>query len=471
MLYIFFITLKVIVLASFFSSYETVVTASNIRVKRSLAVLDKDQLWDDGIIPYEIDNTLSGSHRRLLKLAMEEWEQSTCIQFVDRDNETFLHYLLVSRSGFGCESYVGRTLSGRNDLNLGGGCMSYRILLHELGHIIGFYHEHNRPDRDEHVIINMDNVKTGNNYNFDKLSSEETNTLNQKYDYYSIMHYRRNEFSIDKFKDTITPIESANNEIDIIGKKARLSDTDVTATNLLYECPECGETLRYSNGTFGSSNNSLIIGEYCQWRITAAHGEKIALVITSLSVPRKSNCPSDYLEIIDGYSLRSPVLARLCGKGKVLQPLISTSNHMLVEYKRKTFNKKNYGFTANYYKICGGDININDEDKYYYLESPNYPHKYEANKKCIWHINAPRNRKISVVFDYFKLENSVDCKNDFLEIRDGNGDDYSSPLIGIYCHKNSPRKVLSTDNKLFIKFVSNDEIEKNGFSAIINVKH
>lgn len=101
MLYIFIITLKVIVLASFFYSYETYVTASNIRVKRSVAVLDKDQLWDDGIIPYEVDNTLSGSHRKLLKLAMEEWEQSTCIQFVDRNNETVPNYLLVSRSALG----------------------------------------------------------------------------------------------------------------------------------------------------------------------------------------------------------------------------------------------------------------------------------------------------------------------------------------------------------------------------------
>lgn len=257
---------------------------------------------------------------------------------------------------------------------------------------------------------------------------------------------------------------------------------------------ECGGTLRYFNGTFGSLNNSLN-GEYCQWRITAAHGEKIAVVITSINIAKKKICSSDYLAIIDGYSLRHPVLgllffytyekknnklmviikiiftARLCGKGKALQPLISTANHMLVEYRKKTLNKKYIGFTAYYYKICGDDININDENKYYYLESPNYPHKYEANKKCIWHINAPRNRKISVEFDYFKLENSVDCKNDFLEIRDGNGDNYSSRLIGIYCHKNSPRKVLSTENKLFIKFVSNDKIENYGFSAIITVKN
>lgn len=51
------------------------------------------------------------------------------------------------------------------------------------------------------------------------------------------MHYRRNEFSIDKLKDTITPIASAYNEIDIIGKKGELSETDITAANLLYECP------------------------------------------------------------------------------------------------------------------------------------------------------------------------------------------------------------------------------------------
>lgn len=77
---------------------------------------------------------------------------------------------------------------------------------------------------------------TGSEGNFDKLSPEEITTLNQKYDYNSIMHYRRYELSSDRSKDTIVPLQTENNEIDKMGSHTELSDIDIIATNLLYRC-------------------------------------------------------------------------------------------------------------------------------------------------------------------------------------------------------------------------------------------
>ena len=43
--------------------------------------------------------------------------------------------------------------------------------------------------------IKRENVMVGQEYNFNKLTSEEVNSMGLRYDYDSIMHYARNTFS------------------------------------------------------------------------------------------------------------------------------------------------------------------------------------------------------------------------------------------------------------------------------------
>ncbi|XP_074096633.1 protein tolkin-like [Cotesia typhae] len=473
MLNFFIIILKLILIKELITPQKNFLCASEkVRLKRSVATEERSLLWNDGIIPYEIDDSFSGLHRKFIRKVMQKWEKSTCIQFVDRNDTIHQDYLaLIHPDSRRCHTAIGKSYSGRNELYLGKGCLNQRNILHELGHVIGFHHEHNRPDRDQYVNVKMENVKSGSEGNFDKLSPEKITTLNQKYDYNSIMHYRRNEFSSDQSKDTIVPLQIENNEIDEIDTLRELSDIDIIATNLLYRCRECGKTLQDPEGTFGTAvdaNASPTSKKYCQWRISTSHGERIVLYITSLNIIKSSpKCQTDYLQITDGYSTINPLLASICGKHRIVDPIISSGNRMLITYRTDHFNEMYNGFTARYKKICGGDIKIENENQNYYLESPNYPSLYEDNKKCVWHLISPLNRKISIKFNYFKLEESLNCENDFVEIKNGDNSNLSS--VGTYCGKNSPGEVISEGNKLIIKFVSDHEIQGNGFSAIITM--
>lgn len=69
------------------------------------------------------------------------------------------------------------------------------VVLHEIGHAIGFWHEHTRPDRDSYVRIMLHNVLSGKEHNFMKRSHSEVDSHGYSYDYGSIMHYRTTAFS------------------------------------------------------------------------------------------------------------------------------------------------------------------------------------------------------------------------------------------------------------------------------------
>lgn len=80
-----------------------------------------------------------------------------------------------------CSSSVGR-VGGAQAVSLGPGCLYVGIVMHELMHAAGFWHEQSRADRDNYITINMANIQNGMEFNFQKYSWSTIQSLGVDYD-------------------------------------------------------------------------------------------------------------------------------------------------------------------------------------------------------------------------------------------------------------------------------------------------
>ena len=144
-----------------------------------------------------------------------------------------------------CSSFVGRigVTHQPQGITLGEGCVHFPIIVHQLGHAIGFYHEHNRPDRDEYIRIILGNVRPDPQIRrqFNKAAPGTTNLLGYGFDYASIMHYSEDAFSVNG-RDTIV----AKNPSIPFGDAQELSPLDIAKTNKLYSCGNLANYYAYT---------------------------------------------------------------------------------------------------------------------------------------------------------------------------------------------------------------------------------
>ncbi|XGW31971.1 hypothetical protein V3C99_010275 [Haemonchus contortus] len=206
------------------------------------ALKNKQLIWKNGIIPYEMDPAFFPHERKIIEKAFASYRKSTCIRFEPRTDEP--DYLNIVK-GYGCYSQVGRT-GGKQEISLGRGCLFHEIIVHELMHSVGFWHEHSRADRDDHIHIRWDNILPGMKSQFDKISAALQDTQGEQYDYRSIMHYDSTAFSRNGKNTIETVVEGFT---DIIGSSVDLSELDIVKINKLYKCSARNEESKTTTAT------------------------------------------------------------------------------------------------------------------------------------------------------------------------------------------------------------------------------
>ncbi|XP_062575528.1 uncharacterized protein LOC134237456 [Saccostrea cucullata] len=203
-------------------------------------------LWENNIVPYEIQTGFSGKMQQAIQEAFNIFHELTCVQFVPRAQATGLSHqgmsvvtikikVLVVYSMWmnqGCSSLVGRDYRNtRQEVNLQEPmCTSTKTVVHELMHAIGQMHEQSRQDRDRYIEVFFSNIQQGAENNFENNLPTHDRT---PYDVESIMQYALTAASINglptmKLKDS--RLES------LVDSAQSLTHNDVKEITLAYSC-------------------------------------------------------------------------------------------------------------------------------------------------------------------------------------------------------------------------------------------
>lgn len=160
--------------------------------KHQAAPTEKPLPWPDGLVPCDISK-LTPPQQALALRAMQRWQETGAkIKFRLRTNESeYVNFTGKTDAGNNT-SHVGFKKGERTDINITSFWWRQNEWMpaHELGHALGFFHEHERWDRDQSVTIHYENIKPGRASDYDWIAKTNWLVTSLPYDYQSIMHYR-----------------------------------------------------------------------------------------------------------------------------------------------------------------------------------------------------------------------------------------------------------------------------------------
>ena len=183
-------------------------------------------LWPHGRIPYVIDPGFSSHSWWDIHDAIEEWNTKTVVHLQYRTTE--LDYVRFRPTTERCRSSVGK-VGGEQSIWWAqdrGQCGEKSSLLHEIGHTVGMWHEHQRTDRDEYLTVREEGLlETAR-----KWIVENDHPAHGHYDFASVMHYQ----PLSHSRDGLPVLESIPPGIQIRPPGGGLSPGDIEKVAILY---------------------------------------------------------------------------------------------------------------------------------------------------------------------------------------------------------------------------------------------
>jgi hypothetical protein len=208
---------------------ELVVAGAGLRTVRA----DRSALWSGARVPYVIADNVTDTLKEEIEKALKFYRDETPLRWekADGDDSWVRFELWVNPIAAG-SSLVGR-VGGRQTIRLRGDAKKETVI-HEMGHVIGLFHEQSRPDRNSYVNVLEENIRDFEEFgsNFDLLSPDDV-TVMGPYNHRSVMHYRSTAFNKPGLK-TIVPIAPPGVTAEMLRSNKEFDATELRYLKKLY---------------------------------------------------------------------------------------------------------------------------------------------------------------------------------------------------------------------------------------------
>lgn len=234
---------------------------SNLNLRRKRQVIAGQVYeWPSNLVPFQIWGG-DANFQSLIRRGIKMWEEATCLRFSENLQSTDAIRYVLERGDSCFTEYIGRN-GGFQDIIIGSECAEEYVVAHETGHALGFWHTHQRPDRERYISINWRNVLEEATASFMPFRSmlqafaiKQVSGRRSPYDYGSLMHYHAVAHARQVTDFTIVPKELKY--VTTMGTE-RMAFLDAKMINDIY-CPNVcegfGRNLRCQAGGYPDPNN------------------------------------------------------------------------------------------------------------------------------------------------------------------------------------------------------------------------
>ena len=218
-------------------------------------------------------------------------------------------------------------------------------------------------------------------------------------------------------------------------------------------------------GSFATPNFPNPAIGTCSWNITVIPGKFVRLTFW------KFYDKTDFVEVFD---VKNSTNTALTGKFSTKKVVFSKGNNVQVKYTNKGVTEG--GFLASYEALDAVPARYSCSNRGYVstltgtfgeFASSDYPLAYPNDAKCSWELQVSVANLIQLTFHSFDLQQSQDCKADYVKIEQKKSE-FRSKVIGKFCGSSLPAS-LQINYWMLVDFVSDSAGRYQGFHASFKV--